>query len=152
MSDGWSPDGMTRTLTLVSGARLDITISPFAIAKKLADAVSMDFERLGIVESMDSFKAITKIGVKGFSSRRIDKALKDVWPRVLYNKKRVTDDTWESLEARGDYIQARMEVVKENVLPFLKPYLAKYSHLLDQARSVLKSQSKTVMTGSSISN
>jgi hypothetical protein len=116
---------------LSSGAKLEITLADFDLSKALYQAVLEEFKSMKIDEE-------EKIGVNlfknvfclGFSSKKIEFALWACMTRVLYNGLKVTKETFEPAEARGDYMDVCFEVAKENISPFTKSLYAKYYPIL----------------------
>jgi len=108
-------------LKLPSGAVLSLTHTPFAESKALYQAI-LD-EARGINFEINTEKMdinIKDLVCAGFASVKIEKALWVCMHRCLYNGQKITEDTFEPVESRGDYISVCIEVAKHNILPFMK--------------------------------
>jgi hypothetical protein len=122
---------MSKKVILPSGAELMITLSPFAVSKALYQAVMEEGKSIKVDTQAEVYDLVKNIFCTGFSSKKIESCLDECMKRVTYNGRKVDNDTWEPVEARGDYITATYEVAKENILPFLKNLYAEYSVVLE---------------------
>lgn len=106
-------------INLPSGAVLKITESPFAIAKALYQACLVELKTLKMDANADiDVNLIKDLFCAGFSSPAIDKALSECLKRCTYNGVKITEETFEPLDARADYVQVLWEVALANLLPF----------------------------------
>ena len=120
---------------LPSGAELEVTMSPFKIAKALYMAVADEMKALKLDPKAEVDVNFWKdLMCTGVASKRIEEALAECMKRCTYKGLKITDDTWEPVEARGDYLQACFEVAKENILPFTKDLFAKYGGILQKLK------------------
>ena len=107
-----------------SGAILKVVPASFAAAKDLYQALLEEAKGLAIKSDMDMAQVYKDLFCIGFSSKKIEAALWECFKRCTYGGTgadlKVDKDTFEPIEARGDYVQACIEVAKENVLPFVK--------------------------------
>lgn len=118
----------SKKVGLPSGAELVITPAPFADAKALYQAVLEELKSLKLNPQDDvDVNLLKDLICAGFGSKKIELALSKCFQRATYNGLKVTDDTWEPVEARQDYLQACLEVAKENLLPFVKSLSAEFS-------------------------
>lgn len=133
---------MTVDVTLPSGAELKITPAPFKEAKALFQAFLDEAKNLSIAPSqVEIYKSIFCLA---FSSPRIEKAQWECLKRCTYNDLKITEDTFEPLEAREDYLKVLTEVVKVNVSPFVKGLSADFGEMF---RTILgSSQASTSPT------
>lgn len=121
---------MTET-ELPSGAKLEITPAPFAIAKALYMAVAEEMKSLKLDPRAEIDANFWKdIFCVGISSVKIEERLWECMKRATYNGLKIDKDTFEPIESRQDYGVVCFEVAKENILPFTKSLSAKYSALL----------------------
>ncbi len=126
-----------REVDLPSGAKLKISMAPFAESKALFKAVLEEAKSIGI----DAQKDITDINMykeifcAGFSSKKIDDCLKPCLGRCTYNDSKITDDTFESAGSREDYLIVCYEVAVDNISPFLKSLYAKFSQTLENLKA-----------------
>lgn len=129
---------MNKSVTLQSGAKLEITVSPFAISRSLYQAVleavkDLELDPKAEVD-VNFFKDLFCVGL---SSKKIESCLNECMKRVTYNGLKITDETWEPIEAREDYLDTCFEVAKENLLPFTKSLYAKYAPIVEMLRKNL---------------
>lgn len=122
-----------KEVILPSGAKLEITPSPFGTAKALFQAVLEEMKELKLDKNLDDVSVVKDLFCAGFSSKRIESALNECMKRVLYDGLKISDDTFEPVKARQDYLMACIEVAKENIHPFTKSLSAAYSAILGLA-------------------
>lgn len=126
-----------KTIALPSGAKLDITVSPFGVSKALYQAVLEEAKTVK-AESSDSVLNLSKdVICTLLSSQKVEAALNECMKKVVYNGKRIDSETFEPVAAREDYLLVCMEVAKENITPFMKPLYARYSPLLEKLKIFL---------------
>lgn len=129
----------SKEIVLDSGSKLKITIAEFEIGRNLYQAVLEEARQIQVKPSDDlDLNTLKELFCIGLASKRIESALWACMPRVTYNGVKVTKDTFEPVEARGDYVQVCYEVAKENVLPFGKSLFAKFSVALAPLLAALK--------------
>ena len=127
---------MNKEVTLQSGAKLNITLSPFHVAKNLYSAVLEELKELKVESDTDiDVNLIKNVFCFGFSSKKIELALNECMKRATYEGLKISDQTWEPIEARVDYLECCYEVAKENLLPFMKSLFAKF----EEASKLIKS-------------
>lgn len=119
-------------IELPSGAKLRVNLASFATSKDLyqafleeAKGVKFDFS-LDTELKLEMFKDIICVGL---SSKKIEKALWECMKVALYNDKKITEETFEDEDARGDYFNVVFEVAKLNLSPFVKNLYALLSPL-----------------------
>lgn len=124
-----------RVVDLPSGAKLEITMAPFAQAKVLYMALMEECKSLKIDASteldVNFWKDLMCIGL---SSKKIDAAIEECMRRCLYNGLKIDKDSFESEDARQDYLVAVFEVASENVKPFTKSLFAKYAGIFQSLK------------------
>ena len=116
---------MNTTITLQSGAKLEITMLSVEAGFKLSQSVlremkDVDISGFNLNDIMSSDLTPLKNIVCHFIAS--DQMLSDLRPaldRTLYNGQKISNDTFESLESRSDYIIVLWEVLKYNLMPFL---------------------------------
>lgn len=135
---------MNKEVTLPSGATLRITMSSFAVAKALylavlEEAKSMTLPTQDTEIGMNFYKDLFCFGI---TSKRIEACLAECLKKALYNNLRITDEVFESEDARQDYLSVLLEVAKVNLEPFTKSLSVQLSHMLAMATGQsLKSKS-----------
>ena len=120
-----------KKVDLPSGAKLTLYPSPFKDAKRLAQALVQEIRQIKVDPKaeidVNMWKDLICVGI---ASEEIEKALKPCMNRCLYNDFKITDETFEPVENRDDYLTVVMEVVKENVLPFTKSLYAEFEGII----------------------
>ena len=119
-----------QSVILPSGVELSITPAPFADAKELYQAFLDELKYL----QMDGSQSIDHNFIKnlfciGFSSKKIEEKIWKCLSRCLYDKLKITPDTFEPETARADYFDVLFEVAKVNIMPFTKNLYAKFSSI-----------------------
>lgn len=115
-----------REQILASGAILKIQMAPYRPAKTLFDAIVREAKSSNI--SFDTeldVNFIKNICLGVVSSPEVEKSLWPCLAHCTYDGLRINEDTFNSLQAREDFLEICMEVGKENVLPFAKHLYAK---------------------------
>ncbi len=122
-----------KEITLKSGAILKITLSPFAESKALYQALLEEFKTLNVGGERQLVQLFKDLVCTGFSSKKVEQCLEICLKRCTYNNfpgveigSKIDKDTFEPEANRQDYIPVCIEVVKENVMPFLKGLFAEY--------------------------
>lgn len=126
-----------KEVTLPSGAILKISDSPFEDALALFEVVVEEGKTISFAGKGDAFEFVKSMFCTLLPSKKVKAALKLCLDRALYNGARITSATWEPIEARGDYIQACLEVAEVNLAPFGKSLYAQSATLLSKIQSVL---------------
>lgn len=122
-----------KKVELPSGASLEISISPFEVAKELFQTSLEEVKKLNLDPNKEIDANFYKdLFCVGFSSKKIEACIKQCFEKCLYNGARITKDTFDPVEARQDYLLACFEVAQENIAPFMKPLYAKYQTILSQ--------------------
>lgn len=118
-------------IKLPSGRELRITMSPFAVGRDLYQAALEEIK--GVTLDMDAeidgnfFKDLFCVGA---SSKKIEKCLWKCLEKAVIDGEKITEDSFESEEHRGDYFDVMYEVGRVNIFPFTKSLYVKYGHLL----------------------
>lgn len=121
---------MNKDIDLPSGAKLHISLAPFAAGKALYQAVLEEARDLRINDDAEVDVNLFKdLFCAGFSSKKIDKALDECMKKATYNSVKVSSDTFEPMEAREDYLDVCWEVAQFNLLPFTKSLMRQFSAL-----------------------
>lgn len=130
-----------RKVTLPSGSELTVQIATFADSKQLFHMLLEEVRTVPMDPSveLDSnfYKDLVCIGM---SSKKIEAALQKCFTRCLYNGVRIDHTTFESVEARGDYLTVCLEVAEDNIHPFMKNLSAELSRILALLSSIRKSK------------
>ena len=125
-----------KEIKLPSGAILKIAPAPFENARALYQAVLEEAKTVAISSKDELANVYKDLFCVGFSSKKIEAALGECFKKVLYCDKRgdlkIDKDTFEPLEARGDYVTVCMAVAKENIDPFVKGLYAEYKALFEK--------------------
>lgn len=135
---------MNTDVALPSGAKLHISLSPFAVSKALYQAVLEEAKLLKLDTDADvDINLFKDLFCSGFSSKKIEVCLEACMRKATYNGIRITADTFEPEEARQDYMQVCWEVAYANLLPFTKSLSQLYSGTLAKVQELQKSKSPT---------
>ena len=115
-------------IDLPSGVELQIQPAPFADAKELYQAFLEELKGLQVdgAQNIDH-NFIKNIFCIGLSSKKIEDKIWKCMSRCLYDKAKITPDTFEPEAARADYFDVLIEVAKINIMPFTKNLYAKFS-------------------------
>ena len=125
-----------REVTLPSGAKLAITLPPFAVSKALYQAVLEEAKALKLDPEADiDINLFKDLFCTAMSSKKIEACLNECMKRAQYNGLKIDADTFEPESARQDYIHACFEVARESVLPFMKSLSAQYGQVLATLKS-----------------
>lgn len=136
-----------KTITLPSGGVLKVHVAPFADGRSLYQAVAEEVKSLRLDPKQDVdvmlYKELFCVAV---SSKKIEAAIWQCMKKALINDAPVTEEYFEPVEKRDDYLQVCLEVTRENVAPFMKSLYAAYQPIFqmllsDQAFKFLTNQS-----------
>lgn len=123
-----------KEIKLPSGAVLKITPSPFKAAKALYQAILKEGRGVEVSTKTEMSTLFKDLFCTGFSSPQIEECLWACFQRCTYNggngDLRISDDTFEPIQARDDYFTVCVEVAKENVGPFVKSLYAEYQRFI----------------------
>lgn len=119
---------MLKEIVLPSGNVLEIGEVPFIQAKRLYQAIMDEFKTVDIqmTQVMD-VNFIKNLVCTSIASSKIEKALAPCLMRSTYNGQKITDDTFEPLEARSDFMDVSAMVIQETILPFTKSLFAQFA-------------------------
>lgn len=131
-----------KDIKLPSGAILKIQASPFAIAKDLYQILLHEMKSIEINSKMQMMNVYKDLFCIGYSSPSVEAALWKCFERCTYNSGagdfRITEDTFEPVKNREDYMTVCMEVAKENVAPFGKSLYAEYKRFAEMIANTPK--------------
>lgn len=129
---------MNKSVSLPSGAKLDITVSPFAISRSLYQAVLEETKSLKLDPKAEVDVNLMKdLFCTLLSSKKVESCLDECMKRVTYNGKKIDGDTFEPISAREDYLTVCWEVASENIVPFTKSLSAQFSPALEKLKATL---------------
>lgn len=122
------------TITLKSGATLELQEADFPVAWNLTEAILQELGR-GLSSGLSiptgaKVEDLMKIDIQPeklvglvislLGSRSIHNLLWPCFLPCLYNGEKITKNTFSSPESRADFLPCVIELVKANVLPFFK--------------------------------
>jgi hypothetical protein len=121
-------------INLPSGSILDVTLMPFEIAWEVSQAVLKEVKKLDIeTAALDLFNRPKEADVgigdllklkdpicEVLSNPVFVENAKKCFVKCTYKSLRIDDDTFESVEARGDFIHIVYHVLSTNISPFFK--------------------------------
>lgn len=120
-------DQELREVTLPTGAVLKINDAPFKDAHALYQAVLKMLVFAEVPEGKEKRDVIKDYLPLTLASPEVHQAVMKCFERATYNEKKITDATFEPIEARKDFVQACIEVQIQNLDPFLAGVLLKSS-------------------------
>ncbi len=113
---------------LPSGAILDVTVLDYEKAFGIFQTVSrqiglidvdfgkIDFEKFNTMDVMEFKRPLTQL----LSNSDLVKVGNQCLEKCTYDNVKISKATWESIEARKDYLFALFYALKENCAPFLE--------------------------------
>jgi len=120
-------------ITLPSGAKLRISLSSFAVARDLFQAVMEELKSTKISAGTEiDVNLFKELFCSGFASKKIEKAVWECMKKALYDNQKITEETFEPEAARGDYLTVMFEVAKANLNPFMKSLYAVFEASLSK--------------------
>lgn len=117
---------MAKESVMPSGAVLKIQPAPFAEAKALWQAILKELKTINVSFGDNAALMLKDIFCAGFSSPYVELCLKPCLQRCTLDGLKIDDDTFEPELRRQDYVKVCAEVVRENVLPFVKALFAEF--------------------------
>lgn len=132
-----------RKVKLPSGAELTIQPAPFVDSKNLYQALLKELKEVKIDLKMEMANLYKELFCVGFSSPQIEACLWKCLERCTYDNGKlgplkIDKDTFESIEAREDYMTVCTEVTKDNVSPFVKTLFADYAQFTQTIENIQK--------------
>ncbi len=135
-----------RSITMPSGAVLEVAAAPFADAKRLYQALLYELRGITVVSDSDKLGLLKEIFCAGFSSVNVERALQPCLSRCLYMGQKIADDLFEPTERRKDYLQVLLEVAAENVGPFAETLWSEWNTRLSALKAESQKSSPTKPT------
>lgn len=133
-----------RSVKLPSGAELKVYPAPFIDAKNLYQALLRELRIVQIDSKAEVANLFKELFCIGFSSPDIEAYVWECLKRCTYNNGKgdlkIDKDTFEDVKSRQDYIPVCVEVVKENVDPFMKSLYVEYAQYIAMAEKTQKSK------------
>ena len=115
-----------------SGETLKIGVVPFRDAKGLFDAVSKEVKASKWDPSQQvDVNFIKDTALALISSEAVEKSLWVCMSRSMYKGLKITEETFEDVKAREDFLEVCYEVAKETLAPFMKNLFAELQPLLE---------------------
>lgn len=132
--------GNQQTVSLPSGAELEMTLAPFTEGDRLLTAAAECLKGLKISGQEDiNFSSIKDAFLSCLTSKEMKDAILGCLKRCTYNKQRITSwDIFDDIDARGDYITVCWEVCKFNLAPFMKNLISRLSALSELTKTSQK--------------
>ena len=123
-------------MKLPSGAELKVTMADFATSKALYQAIAEELQGIKL-NSIEGEQFAKDVFCVALSSKKIEACIWECAKRATYNGLKLDADTFESEEARQDYLECMFEITRVNTLPFMKSLYAKFSPLLEKMGIIL---------------
>lgn len=125
-----------KEVKLRSGNALKISEVPFAEAKALNQVLMREIRGVKFSGKEEFGELMKNLFAIGLSSPAIDQELWNVFKRVQYCDKRgelkIDKDTFESAEARADYVEVCRAVIEEVCGPFLNGLYVEFKTLFEK--------------------
>ncbi len=129
---------MSKVVKLDSGRELEITLAPYEESLNLFQGIMEEVKQLKLDPNADfDINFLKDLFCAFVSSKKVQSLLAPCMKRVIYNGGPIDKNTFESVEAREDYVPICFEVTKENVLPFTKSLYVQYGGLVEKLRTAL---------------
>lgn len=123
---------MGKEITFKNGHEAVINIASFSKAMKLKNAIAkallkenIDISKLDFENLNSLFSGLLAVD----SDEDVNKAIFDCLAKSLYNKEKITIDTFEDEKARENYYLILIECLKLNLSPFIKPLISKFQDI-----------------------
>lgn len=124
-----------KEVKLPSGAILGVTVGSFSESEALFNAFLEEVKHVKFANDDSMINLSKELFCAVLPSQKIKKALAPCMKRVTVDSGngplRVDDSTFESQEMRADYIPSVIEVMAENISPFLKSLFAQSETLFE---------------------
>lgn len=141
---------MNREVKLPSGRILKITPAPFTEARALYQALLEEGKGLRLDPQADVDVNLYKdIFCVALSSRKVESCVWECMKRATIDDVKITNEQFEKVEHREDYILTCFEVAKDNVQPFMKSLFASYQDIIQKMNGALASRFETIPSSSS---
>ena len=119
---------MQDPITLKSGSTLEIGIASFAAGNRLMKTVARELASVSFDFNLSSFSDLSGQDINVLKnavfqllqSDALEAALMECAKKSLYNGEKITPQTFESDDARQDYMPVAWEVMKANLSPFFR--------------------------------
>lgn len=143
---------MSREVKLPSGAVLAVNDAPFSESKALFQALMRELRTIPMSEG--TYNSLLKdMFCTGFSSLAVEVELNKCMARCTYNVgaggMQIKSDTFEDRERRQDYVPACVEVIRENVGPFVKTLSVEFAAAMAMMLGFLTPKAGTTTSSSS---
>lgn len=119
---------------LPSGAKLQVSLASFEDGKNLYQSILSELKSLRLDENEEIGVNLFKdLFITILSSKEIEKNILKCAEKALYNKSRISKETFEPEDARQDYIESLYHIAETNLSPFGKALYAKYGAVFQEA-------------------
>lgn len=120
-----------KTVKLPSGAELQVNPAPFAIAKELFKNFAAELKTVRADAKLEiDTNFIKDIICTMISSEKIEASFNECAKRCLYKGQKIDAETFESIEARQDYLTVVQHVCWENIAPFTNGLSVRFDQVL----------------------
>lgn len=131
--------GNKKTVSLPSGAELEMTLAPFLEGEKLFSATAECLKGVKIDGNADvsdltsNMNNLKDIFLGCVTSAEMKDAILGCLKRCTYSGQRITSwDIFDDVKAREDYLTVCWEVVKFNLTPFTKSLISRLSGYIEK--------------------
>lgn len=124
---------------LASGKTLHITIGSFDECLDLWMTINEEAKGINMSSEVEIDTNLLKnIFCTANSSRKIKEKLDPLLKRCLYDNAPINEKTFQSIEAREDYLEIIEVVAVENIRPFVKGLVRKYKAIFSQLATIFQ--------------
>lgn len=127
-------------ITTQSGAEVKINAADFLVSMQLKSAIIRALRESDLDLAQIDLDNLTKSSIEPIvqailsidSNEQVEASLFKCLARCTYDGEKISKDTFEPVERRGDYYEIVIACLKENLLPFFQPLLSKFTALQAQ--------------------
>lgn len=129
-----------KTVVVQEGGWDEAVALRVAVASELAGADLGDLKLSFNTEADLDIGKLLQIAMRLDASQKVADALFVCLGRCTYDGQRITKQTFEPRDARGDYYPIVIACLKENIGPFFVPLLSKLNPVLERMQNALVAQ------------
>lgn len=119
-------------LTFSNGSKADIKVLPFEQAMNLKNIFLKSISDSNLSPNEPLVKLYAHID----SLPEFNKVVMNCLERCLYDGKKITIDTFEPIEARENYYEIVLELLKVNITPFFKGLASRLQALSEEMAKI----------------
>lgn len=114
-----------------SGRVLKIQIAPFGIGKAMYQSVCEELKELRLDPNAEVDVNLKKdLFLSLVTSKKVEACVWECMKFATLDDARITEDSFEKVEFRDDYLTVCHKVAEENIVPFWKSLYAQFGEIL----------------------